>query len=398
MKKIALLVFIYFISNFGFSQNKSDELIPFYKNKLWGFSSTDGVIKIQCIYQEVDFFSSDSIAKVKKNGKYGFINNQGKEIIPISYDNCYRIYDIHVGNSSHRFNFNPLIHSEKSLEYPDSENQQYIVTKNKLKGVIKLESRKVVSIIPITYKEIKFDIGRKVYICMKSSAYEYINKKGLKISKEDYLKIQLEESYGIGFDTENPAFEYKIAGKVGLKKKDNYYGKEIVIIPAEYDSIYFDKNSINNWEYDFFIAQKDRKWGALNGKNQILIDFKFDSINFKMSNKSYGGTKYSNKYFAMKDRNWGILGRNYNSSVTDTILPFNYNKISELYHNYCLIERNNQFEVFSLSKTEIITKKAYKKIDVFKYESVKGFYIFQVSHADGTTVYLGENGIEFFSE
>lgn len=36
---------------------------------------------------------SDGLAVVKKDGKYGFIDRTGKEVIPLIYDDAYGFYD-----------------------------------------------------------------------------------------------------------------------------------------------------------------------------------------------------------------------------------------------------------------------------------------------------------------
>lgn len=52
----------------------------------WGFINDAGQEIIPCIYDEVWRFSH-GIARVQFNGKWGFINKEGKEVIPCIFDN-----------------------------------------------------------------------------------------------------------------------------------------------------------------------------------------------------------------------------------------------------------------------------------------------------------------------
>lgn len=54
-------------------------------NSKWGFINEDGQEVIPCIYEEVWRFSH-GIVRVKHDGKWGFINKKGEEVIPCIFD------------------------------------------------------------------------------------------------------------------------------------------------------------------------------------------------------------------------------------------------------------------------------------------------------------------------
>lgn len=58
-------------------------------NGKWGFINQKGEEIIPLKYDNVEHFS-EGFAIVKLNGKYGFINKEGKKIIPIKYDYIHR--------------------------------------------------------------------------------------------------------------------------------------------------------------------------------------------------------------------------------------------------------------------------------------------------------------------
>lgn len=47
-----------------------------------GFINEKGKLVIPLIYDNVSYFEKNGLVKVSKNRKFGFINKEGKEIIP----------------------------------------------------------------------------------------------------------------------------------------------------------------------------------------------------------------------------------------------------------------------------------------------------------------------------
>jgi hypothetical protein len=45
---------------------------------------------------------------------------------------------------------------------------------------------------------------------------------------------------------------------------------------------------------------------------------------------------------------------------------------------------------------KLISDKKYSSVAKYQYETVNDFTLFQVTNKTGLTVYLGENGVEFF--
>lgn len=59
-------------------------LIPYRKGNKWGYCTADKKIIIECIYDYCSCFFENRAA-VKLNGKWGYINNSGSEVIEIKY-------------------------------------------------------------------------------------------------------------------------------------------------------------------------------------------------------------------------------------------------------------------------------------------------------------------------
>ena len=70
----------------------SEGLSAYYENGKWGFLNLDGKIKIHPQYDEVTDFKNN-ISIVKKDGKYGVINNAGVLVFPISFESISQFSD-----------------------------------------------------------------------------------------------------------------------------------------------------------------------------------------------------------------------------------------------------------------------------------------------------------------
>lgn len=67
-----------------FAQEPDMSLVPYRKGNLWGYADADKNIAIKPEYDEVNLFY-EGYAVVKKGGKYGYINKDGKVVIPMKF-------------------------------------------------------------------------------------------------------------------------------------------------------------------------------------------------------------------------------------------------------------------------------------------------------------------------
>jgi hypothetical protein len=116
------------------------QLIPYCEKGKWGFANTSGKILIPCIYDTVELFSDDKLAKVKLKGKYGYINEATEIIIPIEYDDCARSLEIVREKYTIGLEFNPKFHLEEGIFDFRKVRNSYILNKNKKNGVATLNN------------------------------------------------------------------------------------------------------------------------------------------------------------------------------------------------------------------------------------------------------------------
>lgn len=101
MKKLAFV--LVFLSTFVSEAQQLDEL-----KKLLDKSEYDYIIQFR-----------EGLAQVKKEDKWGFINTEGKEIIPTKYDEVLELKKdfilLRKGNEVHKFNYKGKILEKKQL-------------------------------------------------------------------------------------------------------------------------------------------------------------------------------------------------------------------------------------------------------------------------------------------
>ena len=85
LKHGLLIAFVFGLFVGSYAQNDSDTLIPYRNGKKWGYMNTHGELVIKTKYQEAYPFGGNR-GRVKKKGKYGFVNPEGEVKIPLVYD------------------------------------------------------------------------------------------------------------------------------------------------------------------------------------------------------------------------------------------------------------------------------------------------------------------------
>lgn len=180
----------------------SEGLSAYYENGKWGFLNLDGKIKIHPQYDEVTDFKNN-ISIVKKDGKYGVINNAGVQVFPISFESISQFSDGMAlaqenGVKYYLYQNGKRTPLKNTYEYyPFSEGLAKIKNKKNGKwGYINTKGDFVINHV-YTYAG---DFSGGVAVVSKGGEYFLINDKGAKKSTSFPVDttFKLQES-GIGF-------------------------------------------------------------------------------------------------------------------------------------------------------------------------------------------------------
>ena len=201
------------------------------KDGKWGFCDADGNYTVDCIYDEIENYSSEwNGFKVKESGKWGYIDDNGQIIVPIEYDyisfGSNRMLRVKKGEKYGFFNLNdctliPLDY-DMAYDFTSSHPNEAVVKSGNLWAVIDTHNK---FILPFAYQNIDID--------------------------------------------DDNTYRVKQNGLYGIINRD---GK--VLFPFKYTSLgKFDKSGIT------FAANHERKFGYINRDNKIVINFIFDGAN-----------------------------------------------------------------------------------------------------------------------
>ena len=335
------------------------------KNSKVLFTSYD---KVELIYNNDvsnNLWYEKNILKVQKDGKYGLINYEGKEILPCSYDNLYNLKGVanvvvtvkdgkqglcdNVGNIIIENEFSEI--KGLTTKY---ENGFIVKDNNGKYGIIKYNT---VQVFDTKYEDIKNVYGNSMYVVKEADSWKVINEDEETILANDFTDIKFINSDNI---------IYVKDGKYGVV---NSKGEEK--IPNEYEEIKY--AFINT-----FIVKKDGKYGIINGAKEEKLAFIYNNINY-IENADILQAQKDNFESDLINRNLEIKASGIVSEINTTR---NYIKVrvnSEYkYYNFKLEEKKN---------TEVLTGNTLflsKKDGKYGYINSRGIVVVDYIYDDAT--------------
>ena len=299
-----------------------------------------------------DLMYEKSVLKYEKDGKYGLISFDGKEITKPIYDEI------------------------DSLPFKEGE---LIVKQNEKNGIINIKGNKL---IEINYDKIAVDgyyttENRYKYsgyiVAIKTEEgyrYGYINYKGKKILETEYNEM---ERVAELIDNENIYIICAKNGQYGIMKNEE------TVLNNEYQSIEYDNTN------KVFVIEKSKKYGVINQNGDVIVPIQYNQIDitgiYLYAQNEQGTTVYNNDGTQAKvDSNIAIINtknERYKIKINNKdrtkygvvdqdgkeLIEEKYNYIEYLYDNYFIISSEN-------GKLGIIDDEGNIKIDT-KYDSLQ---------------------------
>ncbi len=277
-----------------------------------------------------DLIFEKSVLKYEKDGKYGLLNLEGKEITKAIYEQI------------------------DSLPYKEGE---LLVKQNEKYGVINIKGNVLVE---SQYDEIQVDeyyTSEKSYryagyiVLLKTSEgyrYGYLNYKGKEILKIEYNEIERVKEIK---DTDNIYLIGAKNGQYGVTKNEE------TVIKNEYQSIHYDGTN------QVMVLEKSKKYGVANLEGKVIIPIQYDEIditgNYLYAKNHQGVTVYNkNGTQANVNSNIAILNtsnENYKIRINNEngtkygviqkdgkqLIEEKYNYIEYLYDHYFIVSDEN---------------------------------------------------------
>jgi hypothetical protein len=252
----------------------SEGLAAMAKNFKYGFVDTTGKEVIPFKYHKVESFQ-DGIAKVWVSWRHvGYINRQGEEVIPASFEamdqqNLRRYYNRFIiglkDSVCHVFNYSGK--EIAALRYDnisgfsgeDSDKEKsFLASRGNRYGILDSSFRVKV---PLEYELLEYVFPNKI-AARKNGKTGFIDSNGKVIVPFEYDWIEFYNDWG---SYENGIVKVMVNEKCGLM---NSYGK--LIVPAAYDSI-------NNYSNGLAAVYRNGKYGFINWKGKEAIPALYDA-------------------------------------------------------------------------------------------------------------------------
>lgn len=284
----------------------------------------------------------NTVLKYKKDGKFGLIDLEGKEITDPIYDDI------------------------SSVTYKEG---MLLVKQDGKTGVININGVQVIdteydNITVDNYYDANTKYQRTGFIVCKIEddgyRYGYIDYKGDKILDTDYTEIERVTDIE---DEDIYLIAYK-DGQAGLLRNNK------VILNHEYEQIMYYANN------DLFIVQRNAKQGVVDGQGNIKIDTKYDNITFggiyvnatendETVILDLNGNPVSDEYISKtptKDgQNYIVFGEDGTYKIIDgngnIVVDKNYTNIEEIGNNNFIVASDRNSGIIDLSGKSLVELK-----------------------------------------
>jgi hypothetical protein len=295
--------------------------LPYRKGDAWGYSDSTGRIVLEPKYDRTYFFSPDGLARVKTKGRYGFIDQEGKLVIVPSFlkasDFLMGVAQVETKNKKFCINLEgeedecPL--PEEEMEPEDDWEPLSVVQDNHAYRLLINETNDTLSEIFSSIKIVRKSIFPKPVsfaLVQRNKSYGAYDEQGKIIAPIEFEAIEFID------------MEFYMAKKNNKWGVQNFSGD--LILPFEFDSItkvpdryYLENPEVRN---DHFIVFRDKKYGIIDSRKNIIADFSFDYI------QKPEGCSCPTQYVVKKENKVGLL-----DYKGDTLIPLKYSYIEPFY-------------------------------------------------------------------
>jgi len=324
--------------------------------------------KVEVLYnndKDNTLWYENNLLKVQKDGKYGLINLEGKELLSPSQDSIEPIKgtkSVYITTSENKKglvdNMGKVIIENKYQEITSLTNQYengFIVKNEQGKyGVINYD--KTIA-LEEKYDEIKNVYGNEMYVVKEANTLKLVNTK-----QEAFLENKFEEVKEINLND----VIIKSNGKYGVV---NTNGEEK--IPAIYDDLTYAFS-------EYYIAKKENKYGIIDINNKEVLQFNYNYITY-LSDIGILQAESQNMQSQLLDKDFKV-------KVTGMITEINRDK------NYIRVRENEEYKYYNFKleqkeNTEILATNTIflsKKDGKYGYVNEKGIVVVDYIYEDAT--------------
>lgn len=333
----------------------------------------------------VEILKEEGLIRAKKNGKWGFLDKSGKEIIPFVYENVWNFKSgsAFVSKDQKWGSINPFGNLEIEIKYDEIWDYKDLVFVT-LKGKSGIYSEWNMD---LKYDGIS-DFNENFSAVSINKKWGYINQKGREIIpikyestwgfSYGYARVKLNGKWGYLDKTGTVITEFKytdaldfddsLFAAVCINKKwgiIDRFGNEI--IQLKYDDI-------SNIKSGFFLVQINQKWGYIDANGKMVVPIKYDQIWVEkdsyivelngcfglldIKGKEVIPITYDSIYINESDSNLAYIRLDkkmgvFNILLKQEIVPPIYDKIFPFFKEFALVEKHHGFGIIDKNGNKI---------------------------------------------
>jgi len=359
MKKF-ILIYLLFLA-FSCKGQTSENYERINKNNSWGFVDENGKEIIPLgIYEFLNPIDERNMILAKKDGKDGYIDIHQNILIAFEYDDLGVFSSANELAPAKKNGKSGAINRKGETVVPfiyDRVNYFYksglaIVIKDKKFGFVNALGKEI---IPVIYGNVDQTMIDEIVLVSKNKKWAFFSNKGKQLT--DFIFDEVKQAY-ITEDGRN---------------KDTYFKGDLAIVTIDNQSQYLDRNLkevIPFGEYDyteslnkngFGIVAKNNKYGIIDNKGNEIIRLEYDKIEHPK--------RYSNileLFVSEKNGTLQIFDENI-KLIKDNILDYSWDKIDfDDYYLDVLLLKDNQNKFGIIDETG-------KIIIPFEFEELRPF-------------------------
>ena len=342
-----------------------------YKTKIIN-QKNEEIFKEYSKAEAIDNFDSkqniwyeDNVLRVQKDGKYGLIDFEGKEVLPCDYEEIVALKGV-TNNLLIKKDGKVGLVNEKgqtiiNTEYKDIKtlkegykNEYIIVNDNNQYGII---STTGTVIIEPKYEDVKYLNNSEMFAVKEAGVWKLINKDN---------QILIDGGYDNIIEAKGENVVVEKAGKYGVVTTKNEEK-----IPVEYEQIKYTFSI-------YYIAKTGGKYGIINLNNEQIKDFNYTNMNYIEKGDFIQAD--------ISDTETVIFDNNLSERISGIVSEINQEK------GYIKVYTNNEYKYYNFKfeekkSSDILTANSLflsKKDGKYGYVNKDGKVVVDYIYEDGT--------------
>ena len=308
----------------------------------------------------------ENILRVKKNGKYGLIDLNGKELLPAEYDEITVLDGIEnsiiikkggkVGLVNDAGSMIVDVNYQEIKKIGDTYKDGYITINEQ--GKYGLVSATKKQILENQYDEILQISLKECYLVKENGKQKLINSKGETIIENGFDEIKSTTTNGVIFTKNNLYGEMNTSGEITLE--------------TEYQDLKEAKDGI-------YIAKQNDKYGIIDNVGNVQIPYEYEGITYN---------EKADLFFAEdSEYKTSIIDNRYNAKVTGILSEINTDE------EYIRMRIGDEYKYYNLKGEEISNTEALKNNTIFLNKK-DGKYGYVDKKGNPVTEYIYDDATE----